>query len=478
MASKSTLNLKNLEALGAERLAKLLIDISTGDAAAKRKLRLALASAEGPKEAAREIAKLLTSIGRARTFVNWQNRKSLVKDLETQRSAIIEQIAPHDPNEALELLWRFMALATPVFEHCDDSSGTVIAIFHEACVDLGEVAKAARPEPGALARQVLDALLDNGFGQYDGLIAIMAPALGDGGVAHLKALVEDLGRKSVPVPPESDWQAVSWGSGGTRYAHGLEERVRQSTVERALKEIADVQGDVDGFIAQYDAKARRVPHIAAEIAQRLLTAGRAGEALAFLEQAGEGEARWLPLMWHDIRLAALDALGRKSESQALRWACFERDLSVEHLRDYLKGLPDFEDIEAEERAMAYAVAHPDLMAALGFFLDWPSLDHAAQILINRLDEVDGDYFEFLAPAAEALMEKHPLAATVALRAMIDFALNEARQKRYGYAAQHLLTCAELAERIEDFKVVEPHDVYLARLKAEHGRKTGFWSRVQ
>ncbi len=42
MASKSTLNAKNLEALGAERLAQLLIEISTGDAAAKRKLRLAL----------------------------------------------------------------------------------------------------------------------------------------------------------------------------------------------------------------------------------------------------------------------------------------------------------------------------------------------------------------------------------------------------------------------------------------------------
>lgn len=101
MASKSTLNAKNLEALGAERLAQLLIEISTGDAAAKRKLRLALAGAEGPKEAAREITKRLTSISKARTFVNWQNRKVLVKDLETQRSAIMEQIAPYDPREAL-----------------------------------------------------------------------------------------------------------------------------------------------------------------------------------------------------------------------------------------------------------------------------------------------------------------------------------------------------------------------------------------
>lgn len=43
MAAKSTLNAKNLEALGAERLSELLIELSTGNAAAKRRLRLELA---------------------------------------------------------------------------------------------------------------------------------------------------------------------------------------------------------------------------------------------------------------------------------------------------------------------------------------------------------------------------------------------------------------------------------------------------
>lgn len=476
MASKTTLNAKNLEALGTERLAQLLIEISTGDAASKRKLRLALAGAEGPKEAAREIAKRLTSIARSRTFVNWKNRKPLVKDLETQRDALMKQIAPHDPREALELLWRFMGLASSVFERCDDSSGTVIEIFHQACADLGEVAKAAGPEPDALARQVLDALQDNGFGQYDGLIAIMGPALGPEGIAHLKDMVEELGRTPVPVPPKSEWRAVSWGSGGTRYAHEMEERARQSTVVMALKEIADVQGDVDGFIAQYDPKTRKVPKIAAEIAQRLLAAGRAGDAFGFIERAEVNEARWIPPEWQDTRLAVLEALDRKDEAQAFRWACFARDLSGEHLRAYLKRLPDFEDIEAEERAMAYAAAHPDLLAALAFFLSWPSLAHAARLLIDRQDEVDGDHYEFLTLAAETLAEKHPLAATLALRAMIDFTLNEGRQKRYGYAAQHMATCAELATRIEDFAPIETHDAYVARLTAGHGKKTGFWAR--
>ena len=478
MASKSTLNAKNLEALGAERLVQLLIEISIGDAAAKRKLRLALAGADGPKEAAREIAKRLTSIARARTFVNWQNRKPLVKDLETQRSAIMEQIALYDPREALGLLWRFMGLATPVFERCDDSSGTVIGIFHQACADLGEVAKATGPEPEALARQVLDALQDNGFGQYDGLIATIAPALGPEGVAHMKQLVEELGRTPVPVPPKSEWQAVGWGSGGTRYAHEMEGRSRQSTVEMALKHIADVQGDVDGFIAQYDPKTRKAPKIAAEIAQRLLTSGRAGDALGFIERAEVNEARWIPPEWQDARLAVLEALDRTDEAQAFRWECFERELSGEHLRAYLKRLPDFDDIDAEERALAHAAAHPELLTALAFFLNWPSLAHAARLLIDRQDEVDGDHYEFLAPAAETLAEKHPLAATVALRAMIDFTLNEARQKRYGYAAQHLATCADLAGRIEDFGTVEPLNSYVARLKKEHGKKSGFWTRLE
>ena len=61
MASKKTLNAKNLEALGAERLAGLLMELGTGDAALKRRLRMELA-AEDPGELARQIRKRLTSI--------------------------------------------------------------------------------------------------------------------------------------------------------------------------------------------------------------------------------------------------------------------------------------------------------------------------------------------------------------------------------------------------------------------------------
>ena len=285
MASKSTLNAKNLGTLGAERLAELLIEISTGSAVAKRRLRLELAGAQSPKEAGREVAKRLTSIARARSFVNWQNRKPLVTDLESQLRAIREQIAPADPAEGLALAWRFLQVATPLFGRCDDSSGIVIGVFHDACALLGEIALAAGTPPEALADAALEALRDNGYGQYDGLIAILTPALGAEGLSHLKQRIEALAATPVPVPPKGEWQAVAYGSGGAFYAHQIEERARQSMVQMALKDIADAMGDVDAFIAQYDPATRKVPQIAAEIATRLLAAGRAADALGFIERA-------------------------------------------------------------------------------------------------------------------------------------------------------------------------------------------------
>jgi Family of unknown function (DUF6880) len=148
VAAKTALNAKNLEALGAARLAELLAEISAGNAAAKRRLRLELAAARSPGDVAKEVRKRLTTIGRSRSFVDWQGIRSLADDLHIQRRAIVETVAKSAPAEALDLLWRFMALAPTVFDRCDDSSGTVSGVFQQACRNLGEVAFARQRRSG------------------------------------------------------------------------------------------------------------------------------------------------------------------------------------------------------------------------------------------------------------------------------------------------------------------------------------------
>jgi len=113
-------------------------------------------------------------------------------------------------------------------------------------------------------------------------------------------------------------------------------------------------GDVDAFIEQFDEQARKVPKVAAEIARRLLAAGRAGEAWQTIE-ATEHRRRtndwdWPDFEWQDTRIDVLDALGPTGDAQAARWECFERSLSSSHLRAYLKRLPDFDERRSREKS--------------------------------------------------------------------------------------------------------------------------------
>src|SRR5215468_2257005 len=239
VAAKSALNAKNLEALGLERLAALLIEISAGNAAAKRRLRMELAGAQSSAELAKEVRKRLTIIARSRSFVDWQGARSLAGDLDIQRRAIVETVAKADSTEALDLLWRFMALAPAVLERCDDSSGTVIGVFHEACADIGDVALMAKADPKTLADQAFTALTVNDYGQFDQLIRVLAPSLGQAGLEQLKQRMIDLSNRPVMKPAEKDRVKIGWSSSGPIFADEMAERSRLSTVRLALTEIAD-----------------------------------------------------------------------------------------------------------------------------------------------------------------------------------------------------------------------------------------------
>jgi len=264
MASKHTVTLDNLAALGPERLAAILIELADGDAEVKRRLRLELAAQAGGDTIAAEIGKRIAALRSARSFIDWQKRRDFVRDLDLQRAMITDRVAPARADLALDLMWRFLDLAEPVLNRVDDSTGSVGGVFHLACENLGAIAAKAKPDPLGLADRVFTALLANEYGVYDRLVPIMLPALGDAGAAHLKSrLAQVLAGRS--KAGGRDWRA--------------------GAVRRALQDIADAQADVDAFIALVPVAERSRPHTGAEIGRRLLGAGRAAEALAALEAA-------------------------------------------------------------------------------------------------------------------------------------------------------------------------------------------------
>jgi hypothetical protein len=232
---------------------------------------------------------------------------------------------------------------------------------------------------------------------------------------------------------------------------------------------------VDAYCAAQQRLGPRVRDDAG-MAKRLLDAGRPAEAHAVIEAAEPNPAK-NAIELADLRIAALAALGRHDEAQAARWHEFTRTLREQPLRDFLRQLPDFEDTEREKQALALAASFRDPHRALEFLTTWPDPRGAATLVQRRFDAIDGNCYWLLGPAAERLEAKEPLAATLLYRRMIDFTLDRARSSRYGHAARHLASCAWLATTVTDWHGRAPHAEYLADLRRRHGRKSGFWGRV-
>lgn len=438
--SRKNVNAANLEALGAERLAALLMEAADEDAALKRRLRMELAGEVGAEHLGIEIAKRLTSIEGGRSRIHWRKYRAFVRDLEVLRGMIAGPLAAQDAKLALTTMWRFLALGHGVFRRTDDARGMIAQAFRAAVADVGAMAARARPDPAEVAERLVKLIEGDDEQVLDDLPAAVIPALDALGVAVLRARLETAlaGRARPP-----------------------------GALRRAVQMAADAQGDVEGFIATIPAAEARQPPAGAEIARRLLKAGRREDALAALARSAP-PTRGRSLLpgvqaWEDVFLEALEADGQAELAQETRWAAFEKRLATDRLRAFLKRLPDFDDVEAEDRAMAVARTYPSFTDALRFFTEWPAAGEAAALVVARSNEVEPHRIEVLEPAATLLSARHPLAATVLLRAMVFDTLRWARADRYRDAERQLGELEALAIQIGDWGALEPHTDFIARM---------------
>jgi len=522
MAGRTSLNAKNLEALGTARLAALLLQHTEGNTAARRALRLALAEQRGPLEMAQEVRKRLAAVERSSSWLDQKRRDALLADLDRQRQAIAGPIAAHDPDLALELLWRFLDLAKSVGDRCDCSDEGELPLFHQASAELGQVACRAKGSTAALVEQVAAALLENDLGQYDHLIEHLKEALKPDGLRQLRQLMESHRPPSgaedeaeddrngyiyAPIfnsdyePDDAEGFLVNFevefdidfeSDYGAEIESDYEDdddydldpdpTDRDQTVRLAMLAIADALGDAEAYLAEYrdhQPAALKQPLVAARVAQRLTAAGRAAEALALLDAAQplQHQIPPGPGPWIDARIAALDQLERGAEAQQLRWKFALLRLSSQHLRQYLKHLPAFEDGEAQEKALDLVLQHPYLGPALEFLHQWPDRRRCASLILDRPAELDRADEKLLAAVAEALEADQPLAATLCLRALIESILELARSNRYRHGVHHLASCRRLAGAIATWGTIPDHNSYINELLYAYGHRVGFINQL-
>lgn len=480
MARKPTLTVEALAALGADKLARLVIDEVERNAAFKKVVSGALAGSKGPKAVVAIVDRRLAALCRARGYVDWDKARAFAADLGATVQIIVDELGTVVPPLAAASLLRFIATHSTVFERVDDSSGRLQDVYETAIEALGPiVARMGEEDRGLLPDLVMALRADDTHG-YWGLVAgAVAPHLPADTLAGWDARLAAEQTGHAPRRPE-----------GRDFSY--DSRVSRLIAVRQV--IAEARGDLDGYIALENAKPPTARHEVG-VAERLTAAGRHEEALAWVRRpqrrtigyktsAGLADGAPIQDFGSKVRMLLeariLDALGKRDEAQSVRWAAFESMLDPDLLREYLKHLDDFAEFEVLDRAFAHVAASPQRYRALVFFLDWPRLDLSAALVVEHSATWNGRYYDVLAPAASALEAGHPLAATILYRALLDEILASSRSAAYGHGARYLKKLDDLSGKFEDGRnlVIDTPATYRTQLLKSHGRKAGFWALVR
>lgn len=351
-ASQKRVTRANLAKLGAERLAELLLELAASRPDLKRRLRMELAAEHGAEALAVEIDRRLASLQASRSRIGWRGRATVLRDLAGLRALISDRLGELDGSAAVQRLWSFLDLYRVLRTRIRGSSGDLPVVFAQAAEDLGRLLPAEPPE--AAAEALVRAMGDDPGAWADWLSAVLADA------------------------PQALAQAALL-------------RMRETTPTARelplIRQLADAARDVDAYAESYPASALRNPPIVAEVASRLLAAGRTEEAGAALRAAerGPGDPEFA---WESAWIDYLEQSGDKPAAQEARWTSFERTLSAERLREFSRRLGGFDDVEAETKAIARAQAHPHFVTGLKFLMDWPALREAAEMIEKRSPEAE------------------------------------------------------------------------------------------
>jgi len=469
MPRKPAFSIENLIELGSRKLAQLVLNEAKRNTRFRLQVNVALAGKSGPDAVARLIDRRLSGLERAKSSINWDKVNALADDLDRLVIMIKTELGPVAPALAVDRLIRFIATSQGVMERVKSSWGRVGDIYHQAHIWTGELIDGlSEAEADLLPEKIMARLGKFEEGDLTALTNAVALKLRQATLARwdadLSAAIKQRRVEEAKLPTGQRDSSMIF----------LLAEMRQT--------IATVSGDLD-LVIELEAAKPADKQDTMDIARRLLEGGRAEEALAWVRKPDLrfGKIFVDPLGPDKVSLEAriLDALDEKSAAQSLRWQSFEERLSTAILREYLKNLPDFEDIEAEDRALSHAMSYSDSIRALKFYQDWSRPDLVAQLIVQRHAQwYDYGWYD-LSTVAEYLGYQYPLATTILYRALLDNILESGRSKAYGNGAEYLAHLDLLANDADPLLPdgMNNHAAYLTNLRKDHGRKYGFWSRI-
>lgn len=437
---------QRLMALGADALADALLELAGRDEAADDLLERMIAT---PMENIKRFKAKLSRIKRSRRFISWGESGAFARELETLLQDLKAGVA--DPCSGAAMVAAFYETDKGVFDNCDDSSGHVGDVYRYDAMELFVEYAARCEDKKRLEELVLKLNRKDDYGVRDALIDCASQYLpepdirdmifnlqrladketGEYNKRHLLHLIESLARQIKDAPLFEKTRIANWGKLSTA-----------------------------GYV---------------DIAQVYLESGDAGIALSWLERIPEKDT-YQASERDQLLLEIYGRLQEPDKQAEAGWRTFRRFRGADSLKKLLAiiGQDNRDNVIAGEVA-AIVEKKSLVLQDAGFLIEIGRMDEAEAYLIDRADQLNGDFYEGLLPLA-VTMEKNgrALVASVLYRALLDSILRRAQTKTYPHGVRYLKKLDKLAASISDWRAIESHAAYLEHLRQKHGRKTSFW----
>jgi hypothetical protein len=393
----------------------------------------------------------LAALKRAKRFVGRRESYAVSHELEAMFAGLSKHLP--DARKGVELVAAFYEADCKILDHCDDSDGTIGDVFRFTALEYFVHYGALCEDKDWLAALVLKLYSDDDYGVRDAPLDSATSYLPE---HSLRGLVEQLWQRSARETVEHKKH---------HWLYGIESLAKQLR---------------DGPLFEKACRALR---------PKLSTVARIDIARIYW-QSGQPETalRWLdsiPLVddfmidrRDELLLEVCTSLGDRDRVDETAWRIFRRNRSRETLSELLEvvGKDQREqmiDREAELILVSPSFSHSDA----GFLIDVDRLDEAEDYVLNRVGQLNGNFYTALLPLAEGMVKAGRLiAATVIYRALLESILARAISKYYTHGLRYLRKLDTLSLKIDDWGDVFTHENYKAELRRIHARKSSFWSR--
>ncbi|QGP57057.1 hypothetical protein PsalMR5_04451 (plasmid) [Piscirickettsia salmonis] len=487
---------KKLERISQEKLFDCILSYAEEEKQFKKKLDLLLVSLD-PKKLAKKLKTEVTALKRTKKFLDWHEASLFAQQIDSLLTTIEKDLLEAAPQEAADLLQAFIETDRYTFERADDSNGDIGSSYREMVELWGKAWDCVeKVDPIKLAETVFTVYLNNSYGVRDKVISNFKHALVPEGINHLEQLIKSRLEKENSL---SD----------------------SFSLTHALREIADLRDDVDGYIDLVrQGQTELHPNKVLEVSQRLIKAWRAKEAIDYLKSCNSPSHYQCKI--NALLIEAYELEGLTKKAQEIRWQNFERLVNASSFQKYIKHCSANEVVDAKKKAIEYAKTQ-SLKLTFHFLMEMGEVALVATWVRENINDLESVHYSFLRTLSNQLAQQgYPLEGVVCRRILNKFAQNsiylssqqatryfgklplrvvmrfvffrsklrgirplaidgvlvKAQSKYYKYAVNDLKQAMKFSEDIQEWGSILSQADYHEKLKETHKRKLSLWQLVQ